>query len=193
MCDISSSPLQYCWNPGGRRKRVKKGKTIHPSYLLCFLLHHHRHGMPERERDSSGCNIIASDYTGRSLSLFFFLFPLSSTLVNTLHSYCQDRWEVCERSLSLLINYRARADLNFARRNLQGNVIWQNAQWRTKGMRNRRSASSNDRRIKEKRNSINFLKIYIQKIYKQESVIEKNTLLSLFWKLILEIDTGNWY
>lgn len=138
MWNLFFSVLWYCWNSGGRGKRVKK-ETIPPSYFLRFLPYHRRRSTAWREGDSSGCNIIASDYTGRSLSLslFFLLFSSFSTLVNTLPSYCQDRWEVCERSLSLLINYRARANLNFARCNLRGNAIWQNVQWRTKGMRNR--------------------------------------------------------
>lgn len=81
------------------RKRAKKKRAIHPPCLLRFLPHHRvvaaRGGIPSvRLRHHRSW-------------LYREVSPLASALVNTLHRYRQDRWEVRERSLSLLMNYRA--------------------------------------------------------------------------------------
>lgn len=156
MRGISSSPLWYCWNPGGRRKRVKRGN--YPSFVPSALFA----VPPSSQHGVEGGRFVRLQHhrlwLHREISLSLsLLFSPFSMLVNTLHSYCQDRWEVCERSLSLLINYRARADLNFVRRNLRGNAIWQNIQWRIKGMRNRRLPSPDNRWIKGKKKNARLL------------------------------------
>lgn len=127
FCDLFSSGTSIVGMQRGQEKEAKKRRKLFILRAFCTFCCTTVVAVRWREIQSVRLRHHRS-WLHREVS------PLISALVNILHRYRQDRWEVRKRSLSLLMNYRA-CESQFrssypAVVSCEENVIWTSTQWR---------------------------------------------------------------